>query len=340
MISHRKTFYSRWVLCGEHSVLRGGKALLWPLRCYALDIHFQNQVGDLKIELEDSVEPERKKQILKSLIFKASKLLNKTAQSLSGRLVITNSIPFGAGLGGSAALSAALAWLFHQKDWLRADEMFSFAVALEDTFHGQSSGMDVCVILQNRPLTYQKNRPPVFLKSHKLQSRPPFLFLSDSGQSKSTAQALTYVNKLFKTQPEAAKTIDRQMAQAVALALQAIYGKEGFDQESLADELKVTADARPESEATADRKDSIRVSKGQAIKESPIRKLRQSIELAEDCFQKWGLITEDLKRHIRDLKKAGALAAKPTGAGLGGFVLSLWDCPPPDSLKNFIPLTL
>jgi mevalonate kinase len=58
--------------------------------------------------------------------------------------------------------------------------------------------------------------------------------------------------------------------------------------------------------------------------EDSISKLATHINLAADCFEKWGLVQGALSDHINDLKKQGALALKPTGSGLGGHVLSLW----------------
>ena len=70
-------------------------------------------------------------------------------------------------------------------------------------------------------------------------------------------------------------------------------------------------------------------------------KLKQSMDIAEDCFKQWGLIEGALLDHIEHLKGLGALAVKPSGAGLGGFVVSLWD-KPPSSIKHldFISLSL
>lgn len=47
------------------------------------------------------------------------------------------------------------------------------------------------------------------------------------------------------------------------------------------------------------------------------------------CFAEWGLITPRLQKHLNQLQKLGALAAKPTGAGCGGYVISLWEKQPP-----------
>ena len=62
--------------------------------------------------------------------------------------------------------------------------------------------------------------------------------------------------------------------------------------------------------------------------------LTKALSLGEDCFRKWRLISYDLERHIEHLKTNGALAVKPTGSGLGGHVISLWDTLPPSPVKK------
>ena len=58
--------------------------------------------------------------------------------------------------------------------------------------------------------------------------------------------------------------------------------------------------------------------------EDRLEKLVQGIQLAENCFDQWQLTRGSVGRHIQELKEEGALAAKPTGSGNGGFILSLW----------------
>jgi mevalonate kinase len=63
--------------------------------------------------------------------------------------------------------------------------------------------------------------------------------------------------------------------------------------------------------------------------------LQESIQLANSCFERWGLVT---KAHMDWLREQGAAAMKPTGSGDGGYVLSLWTkTPPVEALKQLIP---
>jgi mevalonate kinase len=63
-----------------------------------------------------------------------------------------------------------------------------------------------------------------------------------------------------------------------------------------------------------------------ALKESDgFEELSGGISLAGRCFQNWGLVNPPLAATLNQLLIRGATAAKPTGSGLGGYVLSLWN---------------
>lgn len=292
----KKTLYSRWVLCGEHSVLRGGKALAYPLHPFSLNLQYQDLAESFEIQMNDPVHPQSK-EIFESLFKKALRLLNKKPKELTGKLLIKNSVPLGVGLGASAVFSAAIVLFCESKSWMTSKNLREFALSLENTVHGESSGLDIHAVLEEKPLLYKKNSKPL---SPPIPEINPLLFLSDSGTGKSTSKAIAQVKKLFKKNRNSALALDRQMEEAVDSALQALHSK---------------------------------------TKEDLTEKLQHSMGLSEDCFKKWNLITPALGAHIEDLKASGALAAKPTGAGLGGFVVSLWDQPPPKT-QHLIPLSL
>ena len=130
----------------------------------------------------------------------------------------------------------------------------------------------------------------------------PLLFLSYSGGRSSTAVGVSQVRRLFDESWSQAEQVDKKMIQSVELCSLALKEKDK--------------------------------NKSRAL-------LAQALSLGEECFHKWKLISYDLERHIEYLKNKGALAVKPTGSGLGGHVISLWDKKPPaEMLKNLISLEL
>ena len=99
-----------------------------------------------------------------------------------------------------------------------------------------------------------------------------------------TSSCIKKVRELWDQEPRNAANIDKQMATSVQ-------------------EAKAALTARSEAAQL---------------------RLSNSLQRAHDCFEQWGLINATLAQHIQQLKQLGALAAKPTGSGGGGFVLSLW----------------
>jgi mevalonate kinase len=121
----------------------------------------------------------------------------------------------------------------------------------------------------------------------------PKLYLSYSGMQKNTKGAIEHVKRLKDQNPLEAALIEEQMRTSVWEI-----------EESLKHEEKL----------------------GKQM-------LISGLERAKRCFEEWGLISPILREHLTLLDQLGALAAKPTGAGLGGYVLSLWDQDPPEHEK-------
>ncbi len=139
------------------------------------------------------------------------------------------------------------------------------------------------------------------------QSRPlqchwkPELYISHSGGSKETHEVIASIQTQLRERPSKALQLDEKMAGNVYAIERALA-------------VKRTA--------------------GEPL-------LAAAIEGARLCFEAWGLITPSLQQHGELLRNAGALAIKPTGAGKGGYVMSLWEAPPPTiEGVTFIPIAL
>lgn len=109
-----------------------------------------------------------------------------------------------------------------------------------------------------------------------------------------TADCVKQVKQLLADDPTRAQTIDNQMHNSVMQAFTAL-----------------------QSPATT----------GFAL-------LCDAMQQAAGCFEQWGLVSQPLATHIKWLYQQGASAVKPTGAGSGGYALSLWENPPPLAIRH------
>ena len=337
--------FGKWILCGEHSVLKGGKALAFPSESYYLDFEYEALKQDLSLEIfhynrsakdkqtekphhnpeenslmtseispkknggESHHDPEfpflkerplieknqnKSKKNLERAFWnafeKALKSLNLVSSQIGGKLKFSSNIPVGAGLGASAALCVSLGrWMTHL-GYLSRQGQYEFAKNLENLFHGESSGVDVAVVLENKIIEFQK---PSQIQIFKPVWEPLF-YLSYCGERGLTSRCVQKVQEFSLKNPSLAERINQDMGRSVRLAEEALSQK------------------------------------------GELSKLVQAVNLAGSCFENWSLIGKQLGKHIHFLKEKGALAVKPTGSGLGGFALSLWDQPPPKELSKIL----
>jgi len=281
---------SKWVFAGEHAVLRGGKALAIPHDEFNLEWRFaRSNNSDLVI----SRNPFRDQ--LLALLKRGGLWIEEHLQievpPIFGEISVESTIPLGAGLGSSAALCVAAAefllWQSSQKDnqntFVQNRHILpKLATALEDLFHGKSSGMDVNVIVEGRPI--------LFSMEQKVEKRLEMIHLPrfklfDTGFRATTKLCISRVEDWRKTHsfPE---ELDARMSQAACLAVDSLR-------------QEVSADKRLELCAHA-------------------------LSEAQGCFEAWGLVTPELLEQKKALLTQGALSAKLTGAGLGGFWVTLW----------------
>lgn len=272
----------KWILAGEHAVLRGHEALVFPLSAKYLDLTYLASTDELELILEGDHRFDLD-LIVWSVLEKAFRELGLKRQNFNGQLRMRSQIAFGGGMGASATLCVALTEWLASLGHISSSEKFNFARKLENLFHGESSGVDVAVTLMNKPLIFTRHNgfSDLHVKHH------ANLYLSYTGQRGATKDCVDQVKNIFVTDPLKAEAIDQQM------------------------------------------KESVEQFKYLLTHSAELTDWAKAIHKSQNCFEKWGLITEQVKQHQKTLVDAGALAVKLTGSGGGGYVLSLWEKAPP-----------
>jgi mevalonate kinase len=285
--------HGKWILAGEHSVLRGCQALVFPLLSRALELTYLPNKRAFNVDFNGE-HGEELQLLFFGVLEKACQLSHKDRSEITGELKLKSSIPVGAGLGASAALSVAVARWFLSQKWILEKEIYEFARNLENLFHGESSGVDIAVALSNQGLIFKRpnQRLPFEIKWQ------PKLYISYSGQRGVTLDCVNQVKALIASDKLKGDQIDSNMAMATDNCLRALsqnYSEENFDL------------------------------------------LKSAIDQAAECFEKWNLIPNPSREHMKWLREQGAIAVKPTGSGGGGYTLSLWrDAPQANLQKKLI----
>ena len=220
------TAYGKWILCGEHSVLRGSPALVFPLLSKNMTLSYTNQHQEFTA-LFNGLGEESGVNMFWKILDRALELTHNSRDHLEGQLILDNQIPLGSGLGASAALCVNLAKWFVHLGWIDSEKAFDFARQLEDTSHGESSGVDIAVSMDGKPLHFERfgDTYPIDIKWE------PQLYLSHSGAHSKTSDCVQQVKQWMQRLPEDGLHTDEKMKQSVALAEQALLsGPEAFEE--------------------------------------------------------------------------------------------------------------
>ena len=194
---------AKWVLTGEHAVLRGKQAIAFPHSTFSLKLVYRKKK-------EFSITANPFQSVVRSLVGRAIEWLGQDPRSFdSGEVDIQSQIPIGAGLGSSAALCTAIARLVIWKTGVEEASWIPLSTHLEDVFHGKSSGMDVHAIAHGRPIEFSMSggaRPLAGVV------RLPRFELYDSGLRGQTLDCVEKVKHWRQIHPHLADRFDEKMA--------------------------------------------------------------------------------------------------------------------------------
>jgi mevalonate kinase len=209
--------FSKVILCGEHSVLRGGTAVVTPMKAHSLKFEIYKNDEGLCFEYSEAVKPFE--ILIEGTFVKAFELLEIPQKSVKAKISVETLVPLGKGLGGSAALCVFVARSVKALGLLGDRSEFSFAVELEYMFHGESSGVDIAGCLSEHPQIYVRGKVLKPLRSN----LKGFIFgLSDSGENGDTEECITKVLRIKSENKNLFYSLDSDMDQASKLLSQAI----------------------------------------------------------------------------------------------------------------------
>ncbi len=211
MTPFRTRTFAKWILAGEHSVLRGCPAIAFPLTNRALDLSFEPSNEALSADFAGE-HGEELRLLFHGVIENATKRAG-VPEPLKGKFRIESALPVGAGLGASAALCGAIGRWCESQGYLPGTDVYEFSRSLEDLFHGESSGVDLAVSLSAQGIYFVRGGErrvltPVWW---------PQLYLSYCGARGMTSDCVSKVKRLFDTDPEKARALDGQMREAVVM---------------------------------------------------------------------------------------------------------------------------
>ena len=143
-------YSAKILLFGEYTVLTGGAALAIPLYHYKSSWQTVDKSSKVYESFWDLVNPLVELPLSLSL---NQELLTKDKEE---GVQLISSIPFGAGLGSSGNLCAAIYHRYFCSDRIQSgDNIRRDLIMMESYFHGKSSGMDPLCIFWNQAVIYE-----------------------------------------------------------------------------------------------------------------------------------------------------------------------------------------
>ena len=230
------TTHGKWILSGEHAVIRGHGALVFPIKSKELTLNYHQSTSELSANYEGESGADTH-LLFWSVLEQGMQILGRSLNSLNGHFNLYSTIPVGVGMGASAALCVAMARWFVAMGMLADMETHDFARQLENLFHGQSSGLDISGVAARSGI-YFKQRVCQPIE----QTWQPKWYLSSCEQIGITSHCINLVQTLWQEDEVRAAQIDEKMAACVAQARRALEKHTPDAQEILATAMNNAAD--------------------------------------------------------------------------------------------------
>jgi mevalonate kinase len=212
------------ILIGEHAAVDGLPAVALPLRAQTLTVRFGEKIiseernGESGAELwpqawtlfmsdtHVQLPPEERVRLTQSLDLGLRILLEQEAAEdllnkyVPQRIEIFSQLPLGAGMGGSAALSAALlrALAVALGQSRTSAEIALFANRLDGFFHGRASGLDAATVVADGIITFMKDKGAQAVRN----ARGFWLLLVDTRERTPTRTMVHRVAQLRACHPD------------------------------------------------------------------------------------------------------------------------------------------